>query len=269
MTIDGIQRAVTDANLEELLRGKDFVKSQINALYNGKTLLFQAAEKGHVVVCALLLEWRADPKILSGDEMSAPLHAAAEKGHIDVASCIRDQMERGDIDIRSGTGNTPLHHAARGGHVGMVTWLLDQGADRQLRNTMQAFPVDIAQNFGHQRVIVLLQPVGDEMVRAPGIEGDAMDIERMIRSYFPYLAGAGAFVAIGGTLSLIFPSQTRWVRERFMDLARWYNSFEGAEAMYRMGLMLQGHDRERQMQALVEREDRRRNQDEGIWGFFE
>ncbi|MBS0619914.1 MAG: ankyrin repeat domain-containing protein [Verrucomicrobia bacterium] len=215
--------AVEQGEIEKLVENKELAQQWINAQQEGKTLLYRAADKGHLLVCHLLLEWKADPNRLSGDENCAALHVAAERGNTDLATIIRLHIEDEDVNVRSGYGATPLHHAARGGHVAMMRWLLDQGADRMIRNNSNLLPSDIAQAFGHHEVIALLtaaqvqtgeQPTGPSVPRQSPFAG-VPDPSEYLRNIFPpgcvrknwkkFAAGIVGLAVIGGGIYLMYP----------------------------------------------------------------
>jgi len=61
------------------------------------------------------------------DKGLRPLHVAASKGQVDVAS--RLISDGADVNARDDGGYTPLHFAAERGHVEVVSLLLSMGAD--------------------------------------------------------------------------------------------------------------------------------------------
>ena len=96
-----------------------------------------------------------------GGEHVTPLHAALDKGHVDIALLL---LERGaDVGSRGIQGVTPLSLASRYGYVGVVQTLIDRGAD--LNDGMEDWhdtPLFIASSNGRLEVArVLLEHGAD------------------------------------------------------------------------------------------------------------
>src|SRR5258708_15875626 len=73
------------------------------------TPLHSAACFGHVEVCQLLLQYKADNNVKDSDGKT-PLHLASEAGHVYVARLL---LEHGaDVNARDNYRDTPLHRAA-------------------------------------------------------------------------------------------------------------------------------------------------------------
>ncbi len=67
-------------------------------------------------------------------------------------------IDRGaEIDARRDNGDTPLHVAASRGFVEPVTVLLVHGADRNLENTEGETPLELAERYDREDVVVLLK----------------------------------------------------------------------------------------------------------------
>ncbi|MBT5713699.1 hypothetical protein HOI71_21800, partial [Candidatus Poribacteria bacterium] len=152
--------AVKFSMLPEARAALEADPSQANAEFHGHAIVEHAAEAGLVEMGALLAEFGADIDIhaaasfgmaervaegLDGDATLvnatrpmgdyAPLHAAAECGHVDV---VRLLLERGaDVNQRNAWGFRPLHLsvlAARGfapteAHLEITRALITQGAE--------------------------------------------------------------------------------------------------------------------------------------------
>ena len=96
---------------------------------DGTTSLHAACEAGHVDVCALLLEYGADPNSIDCYG-STPLAHACRKGHADVTQLLLDNQA--NPNRRSHQGFTPLLRAcAESGapHEACVALLLERHAD--------------------------------------------------------------------------------------------------------------------------------------------
>jgi len=84
--------------------------------FEGRTLLHQACQEGHLeLVGRLVSEFECDPTAVShtGD---TPLHIAAAAGQKEVA---RELITRYKcpIDCRNNKNETPLHYASHNGHL--------------------------------------------------------------------------------------------------------------------------------------------------------
>ena len=86
------------------------------------------------------------------DQLTA-LHWAAGRGRLNVA---RFLIEKGaDINVRSGTEGTPLHEAVWRRRLEMIGFLVESGADINFANRDGDTPVDLAR--GNAEVLKLLQ----------------------------------------------------------------------------------------------------------------
>jgi hypothetical protein len=74
----------------------------------------------------------------------APLHWAAENGHIHIIELLLGAGA--DINAKNKDGNTPLHYAALTCKVETVELLLKRGADPTAKNVKGETPADVAKN---------------------------------------------------------------------------------------------------------------------------
>ena len=127
-----------------------------NMLTTGTTPILRAAKAGDVVVIALLLEKRADPKLATRNGVN-PLMAAAGLGTNESDAVGRKKTEQEAIDsidlcLKAGVdvnavdskGQTALHGAAMKGWDQVVQYLADHGAKVDVKDKKGLMPVDAA-----------------------------------------------------------------------------------------------------------------------------
>lgn len=90
--------------------------------------LLESAAGDSYITCKILLDLGADPKAMSPAHwQNTPLHEAAEKGRIDICHLL---MEYGaHINVRNGRGYTPLYMAVREKHKDLALILVSLGAN--------------------------------------------------------------------------------------------------------------------------------------------
>ena len=112
--------------LQELLKGP---RSPNARDAEGKSLLYHAADQGHVEPMRLLLEASAEIDA-PGSQLfgEAPLHKAAEGGHLEA---VRLLVQSGaQKDVLDAIRRTPLGLAVLKGHVGIARFLVEEGANK-------------------------------------------------------------------------------------------------------------------------------------------
>ncbi len=153
----------------------------------GNTALHDAADRGHVSIAELLIDYGADVNartrssltplynavlghftnmvqllLACGANVNAaiasgltPLHLAAMKGYSDIAVLLLDNQAQ--INAQSRSARTPLHWAALNGHGAMVRLLLEKGANRESLDELGRTPLDWALIRGQREVVLMLQ----------------------------------------------------------------------------------------------------------------
>ena len=143
------------------------------------TPLHRAAWNGDMVTVMEQLESGVDPNIRD-DLQRTPLHFAAYKGRISTtpvedrvvgepdpgnyqtAEMVEYMLEKGaDPNLRDKDESTPLMEAVPNGHTEIVEMLLKAGADPDIENRHGESPLSVAEHrakkHGHQKIVELLQ----------------------------------------------------------------------------------------------------------------
>jgi ankyrin repeat protein len=108
-------------------------------------LLYASRPQGHPETVLALLEGGAEVNGADNFGMT-PLHGAAMIGNVDVARVLIDKG-RADLNRQNLNGYTPLHVAAIGGKTVFVQFLLENGANRDLRDKRNLTPAEAAVQF--------------------------------------------------------------------------------------------------------------------------
>ena len=95
------------------------------------TPLTYAAQKGHQLVCQLLLEHGADVNAKHDDDWTA-LHHATSEGHTSLCMVLLNYGT--SVDAKDKCNWTPLHYASKLGYRDICELLLDHGADYKLKD---------------------------------------------------------------------------------------------------------------------------------------
>jgi hypothetical protein len=86
---------------------------------------------------------------------TTPLHAAAEKGHIEVVKLL---IENGAyVNAKDKYGWTPLHEAANNGHIEVVKVLLEHGADPDIADIIGENAMSLARKKGYYSIVKLIE----------------------------------------------------------------------------------------------------------------
>ena len=120
---------------------------------DGNGPLHRAAHHGYDRAIKPLLR-AGDATELENESGSTPLVIAAVNGYMGI---VRDLVTSGhDLDHQNGAGNTAILIAAQRGDANIVSALLDLGADPSIVNRGRLNVADIAERFGHQSVVGVL-----------------------------------------------------------------------------------------------------------------
>ena len=111
-------------------------------------MLRRAAEYNSAAAAAVLLQAKASPSTVTGDDMAAPIDVALNMGH----ACIVEILLAFKADVMGFAGERAMQSAARGGHISLVQRLL------QVKVEVHGltWPVSIAIRKGSRPLIQLL-----------------------------------------------------------------------------------------------------------------
>jgi ankyrin repeat protein len=113
--------------------------------------LIEAAKENNLPEVSRLLSVGADVNAKTNYGWT-PLHAACEKGHVQVVSKFLDH-DGADVDAKDYSDWTPLHLACLRGHVAVVNELLSRGANAEAKNNIGNTPLHVATLHDHLPVI--------------------------------------------------------------------------------------------------------------------
>jgi truncated hemoglobin YjbI len=156
----GLMSGSGDPTMSEYLRAKLLADRElVRVRYtSGRTLLHEAAGNGNLAIVQLLLELGADPN--AGYPFGhTPLYYAGNSCAAKTGSdIVRALFEAGaNVNAHDGVKRcTPLHMAARRGYVPVATALLDCGAAIESRDRAGDTPLRRAVNCGKAEVAALL-----------------------------------------------------------------------------------------------------------------
>ncbi|ETS83858.1 hypothetical protein PFICI_05734 [Pestalotiopsis fici W106-1] len=122
---------------------------------DGRTALHLAATFADDKTVSWLLEHGADALAVDREVM-APLHCAAECGHLEIVQLLC-QVGKADVNAKDGYQTTPLHYAVLGGHEPVVRWLVRESeADLNAKNWRDMMPLHYAALCGHEAIVKCL-----------------------------------------------------------------------------------------------------------------
>ena len=120
----------------------------------GKTALYRAAVANHVHVVQVMLAGKTPPDRGTMDGR-APLHAAAERGLMQLARTLLDGGASVNV-VDESTGERPLHLAAVQGHLQMAKLLIERSAQLEVRDKLGQTPLHKAARRCHAELVEML-----------------------------------------------------------------------------------------------------------------
>jgi ankyrin repeat protein len=128
----------------------------------GETPLMIAAIQGDLpVVKTLVLQNKARIDHIGW----TPLHYACTKGQLDVAQFL--VLNGALVDSTSLNGTTPLMMAVQSGNENLVKFLLDKGADLQIKNGLGLTAIDIAEIYQKPGIAAGLKSRWQKLYKEP------------------------------------------------------------------------------------------------------
>jgi ankyrin repeat protein len=163
------------------LPGRSGMDSGDTTLHAGTTPLMRAARAGDTAVIRLLLDGGADPKLATKDGNTALMFASGV-GYRDknTRSSERDALEAVKIFVEAGLdlhrvntrGETALHGAADRGADTIVQFLVDRGAELNVKNKQGFTPLDVALGKASLSQLPVPKPTTVSLLRKlGGLEG--------------------------------------------------------------------------------------------------
>jgi ankyrin repeat protein len=144
------------------------VDPDVPDLSTGRTPLFYACMQGDFKLNKLLLLNGADPNFGDFDCVTPLMMAAAKNDAQTVEFMCNSRMKILDMDAQDFNGWTALHYAAfRNGHKA-ISVLLNNGADRDIRDANRRKPVHIARHFDRGESLAVLEDTKARLAFASG-----------------------------------------------------------------------------------------------------
>ncbi len=173
--------ANVNAALTANLPGRSGMDSGDTTLTAGTTPLMRAARAGDTAVIRLLLEKGADPKLATKDGNTALMFAAGvgyrdknTRGtERDALAAVKILVDAG-LDLRqvNSRGETALHGAADRGADTIVQFLVERGADLNVKTKQGFTPLDVAMGKSSLNQLPIPKPTTVALLRKlGGLEG--------------------------------------------------------------------------------------------------
>ena len=140
-------------------------KKNCGGIFSPESKLGFAVVRGDLdEVKRLVIDCGANPNGQSTVEGGTPLHIAADRGYLRIVEFL---LEHGaNPNMKNNYGRTPLHIAAMYGHLEVVEFLLEHGANPNVRNNYGYTPLHFAVDGCFVDVVrVLLEHGADPTIR--------------------------------------------------------------------------------------------------------
>ncbi len=135
--------------------------------YSGETALDSAAGNGHLDVVKYLISFKVDKESTFATVATQTFWNASIGGHINVVEYL---LKEKDVDINIAKPDTPdfggftgLMFASWSGHTDLAQFLVDNGADVDMKDSMGRTALMIASNNGYLEIVKILVEKGADM----------------------------------------------------------------------------------------------------------
>ena len=141
--------------LQLLQAGADIDAVEVEGVPKGASPLLLTILNGHVKTAQLLIR-RGAKQDVADEKGRLALPLAAENGY---EMLVRDLIRAGgDANLKSGENeDTSLMLAAGKGHEKVVKVLIENGADKEMMNKFGELALDVAEEKGHEKIVLLLE----------------------------------------------------------------------------------------------------------------
>ncbi len=151
----GFHKALLEGNVESVEKTLTEEPRFIDTRFNGKTMIYIAAENGHDLLVERLIQL-GSKEIDSTCFGHTPLYAAADGGHPSVIEVLV-RMGSKAIDTQSRCGETPLHTASIMGHTSVIETLVRLGSQAiDVPNKMGTAPLGSASMLSRESTKTLV-----------------------------------------------------------------------------------------------------------------
>jgi ankyrin repeat protein len=150
------------------------LRSGLNSIVRGGTVLHAAASSGHVDLMPILLSTISEPEVkvnCQDTSQSSPLHLATKNGHFIV---VEQLLAAGsDVRLRDKAGQTSLHLASANGYTDIANALVEHKASISSEDKKSRTPLHMALECGHRELCLMLI----NKLATSSSERDAFDLD--------------------------------------------------------------------------------------------
>ncbi len=131
-----LHAAVLNGDMNKVLYTLQTLNIDINTPNNdGETPIYYAVRRGNLRILSYLLKKGSS----FNDDL---LHVAVWHGNLEVIKFLIDELKI-DINARNKYGETPLHYAAKTNNEQLITYLLNRGANPNIKDNEHRTPYDV------------------------------------------------------------------------------------------------------------------------------
>jgi ankyrin repeat protein len=131
--------------------------------------LIRAAKEGNVSLLQTLIR-QGEPVDVTNVENATALMVAARQGQLQAAKVLLSNGAKVNFQSKCATYHTPLFCAVLGSHHDVARLLLEHGADRKLRDSVEKTVLDRARERQDARMVRLLESEIVPSAQAAGIQ---------------------------------------------------------------------------------------------------